>query len=306
MINKKNIAQAAQSIDSVFLNTPQYKSEILSQHLDLNLIHKIESYNPIGSFKGRGVDWWFRQNSTVRKIVCASAGNFGQAVAYVGRKRGLSITVFAANSANRSKVEAMRRLGAEVILAGEDFDAAKLAAAEYAQSNGMFYLVDGLAPEIAEGAGTIMVELGDYPTHIDKFYVPVGNGSLINGIGTWAKAELPSTKIIGVVAENAPSMKLSWQEGKIVNTASADTIADGIAVRLPIKEAVEVMSGIVDDVVEVSEEEIVLAAKMLLEQENMVVEPAGCVSLAAIVQNAKRDQGLTVANLICGKNIKPL
>lgn len=306
MIKKKQIAQAALSIDSVFTNSPQYQSEVLSQHLGVHLIHKIESYNPIGSFKGRGVDWWFNQNRDSQHIVCASAGNFGQAVAYVGRKHGVAVTVFAAESANRAKVEAMRRLGATVILAGADFDAAKLEAEKYAQANGSFYLVDGLAPEIAEGAGSIMVELGQYPEPIDKFYVPIGNGSLINGIGAWAKAEMPATQIIGVVAENAPSMMLSWQEGKIINTASADTIADGIAVRLPILEAVQGMEGVVDDVIAVSEEEIVQASQLLFEQENLIVEPSGCVSLAAIIKNAEADQGLTVVNLVCGKNIQPV
>ena len=305
MINPKHIAEAAQSIDPVFANSAQYKSEILSEILGLHLIHKIESYNPIGSFKGRGVDWWFNQNPDVSEIVCASAGNFGQAVAYVGRKHKVAVTVFAAESANRSKVEAMSRLGANVILAGADFDAAKLAAEKYANTNGVFYLVDGLAAEIAEGAGSIMVELGRYPSQIDKFYVPVGNGSLINGIATWAKAEMPHTEVIGVVAENAPSMMLSWQEGEVINTDSADTIADGIAVRLPIKEAVDIMSGVIDRVIAVSEEEITNAANMLVEQENLIVEPSGCVSLAAIIKNHKHDRGLTVANLICGKNIKP-
>lgn len=305
MIKKDHIAQAAVSIDSVFTNSPQYRSETLSEYLNLKLIHKIESYNPIGSFKGRGVDWWFIQNAGVDHIVCASAGNFGQAVAYIGRKNKVAVTVFAAETANRSKIEAMKRLGADVILAGVDFDAAKLEAKKYAQANRLFYLVDGLAPEIAEGAGSIMVELGQYPEPIDKFYVPVGNGSLINGIGAWAKAGLPNTQVIGVVAENAPSMMLSWQVGKIVNTESANTIADGIAVRLPILEAIDAMADVVDDVITVSEDDIMNASKLLFELENMIVEPAGCVSLAAIVKNAKHDQGLTVANLVCGKNIKP-
>ena len=140
---------------------------------------------------------------------------------------------------------------------------------------------------------------------IDKFYVPVGNGSLINGIATWAKAKTPHIKIIGVVAEEAPSMMLSWQEGKIINTDSANTVADGIAVRLPIPEAVDVMTGIVDDVIAVSEEEIMSAADLMLRHDNLVVEPSGSVSLAAIIKNAKQDQGLTIGNLICGKNIKP-
>ena len=305
MINVDHIAQAALTIDPVFRNSPQYKSEPLSELLQLNLIHKVESYNPIGSFKGRGVDWWFTQNPSIRSVVCASAGNFGQAVAYVGRRTKAEITVFAAENANASKIAAMKRFGATVIQTGNDFDEAKMAAESYARDKGLFYLLDGLAPEIAEGAGSIMVELAQYTPQIDKFYVPVGNGSLINGIATWAKAKAPHIKIIGVVAEEAPSMMLSWQEGKIINTDSANTVADGIAVRLPILEAVEAMTGIVDDVIAVSEEEIMSAADLMLRHDNLVVEPSGSVSLAAIIKNAKQDQGLTIGNLICGKNIKP-
>ena len=136
--------------------------------------------------------------------------------------------------------------------------------------------------------------------------MPVGNGSLINGIGAWAKAHLPDTKIIGVVAENAPSMLLSWQADKVINTNSANTIADGIAIRRPIWEAVQLMREVVDDVMTVSETEIEQAAEVLLTQENLVVEPAGCVSLAAIIKNKDADQGLTVGNLICCKNIRPI
>ena len=162
MIKVDHIAQAALTIDPVFRNSPQYKSEPLSELLQLNLIHKVESYNPIGSFKGRGVDWWFTQNKSFGSVVCASAGNFGQAVAYVGRKTNTEITVFAAENANASKIAAMKRFGATVIQTGNDFDEAKMAAESHARDKGLFYLLDGLAPEIAEGAGSIMVELAQY------------------------------------------------------------------------------------------------------------------------------------------------
>lgn len=303
MIQVENIARAAHTIDPVFTHTPQYRSEGLSAKLGLNVIHKVESTNPIGSFKGRGVDWWFSQYTDHTHVVCASAGNFGQAVAYVGRKHGVKVEVFASENANPAKVEAMRRLGATVTQTGNDFDEAKQAAAAYADEKGLFYLLDGLVPEIGEGAGTMMVELADYPTPIDKFYVPVGNGSLINGVGAWAKAHVPHTKIIGVVAEAAPSMMMSWKEGKVVNTQSADTIADGIAVRLPIPESLGPLAHAVDDMISVSEDEIIAAMKIMFRDEKLVVETSGAVSLAAILKNAKQDAGCTVANLVCGGNI---
>lgn len=303
MIHIERINTAAQTIDPIFRNSPQFRSEGLSEKLGLNLIHKIESANPIGSFKGRGVDWWFSQNPQHTRVVCASAGNFGQAVAYVGRRMGVAVEVFASENANPVKIAAMRRLGATVTQTGADFDEAKIAAAAYARDNGLFYLLDGLVPEIGEGAGTLMVELAEYPTKIDKFYVPVGNGSLINGVGTWAKANRPDLRIIGVVAAAAPAMRLSWQAGEVVNTQSADTIADGIAVRLPIAESLIPLKAAVDDIIEVTEAEIIGAMRLMFASENLVVETAGAVSLAAIVQNAEQDAGLTVANLVCGSNI---
>ena len=303
MLKIQNIAKASSTIDPIFRNSPQYRSEALSEKLGVNIIHKVESINPIGSFKGRGVDWWFSQYPDHASVVCASAGNFGQAVAYVGRKRGVTVEVFASENANPAKIKAMRRLGAKVTQSGEDFDAAKLAAEHYAKENDIFYLVDGLVPEIGEGAGTMMVELGNYPTKIDKFYVPVGNGSLINGVGAWAKAHLPDMQIIGVVAANAPSMMLSWQQGKVVNTDTADTIADGIAVRLPIPESLGPLAHAVDDIVSVTDDEIVQAMQLMFSEENIVAETAGAVSMAAIMKYAGQDAGLTVANLICGCNI---
>lgn len=197
----ENIEKAARVIDPVFLHTPQFELDALNEVLGMRLVLKVETLNPIRSFKGRGTDYFVRglpQASPA--LVCASAGNFGQGMAYACRKWGLALTVFAAETANPFKLERMRRLGATVKLEGQDFDAAKEAAKVYARTRDFIFVEDGLEVEIAEGAGTIGLELTHYPVPFDAVLVPLGNGALINGIGVWFKAKHPSTKIIGVVA----------------------------------------------------------------------------------------------------------
>jgi threonine dehydratase len=154
-----SIAAATRQIDSVFLNTPQFESEALSRELDLHLLLKVETVNPIRCFKGRGAELFvagLAVNST--KLVCASAGNFGQGLAYAARKRGFQVVVFAAENANPLKLERMRQLGAEVQIFGRDFDAAKQRARSFAEESGACYVEDGREPAIAEGAGSIAVD----------------------------------------------------------------------------------------------------------------------------------------------------
>ena len=149
------IEVAAQCIDPVFLDSPQYEAEALGDELGLRLVCKVETQNPIRSFKGRGTDYLLhRLEGEVGRLVCASAGNFGQGLAYAARKRNVPLTVFAAHSANPAKVESMRRLGAEVRLEGEDLDEAKAAARALAGSEEWRFVEDGREAEIAEGAGT--------------------------------------------------------------------------------------------------------------------------------------------------------
>ncbi len=185
-ISIDRIREASEVIDPAFKDTPQFLAESMSERLGLSLVLKVECVNPIRSFKGRGTDYLLhRIGDRPQGFVCASAGNFGQGMAYAARKRGQRLIVFAAVTANPLKVSRMRALGAEVVLAGADFDAAKTAAKQHAHAIGALYVEDGLLPEIAEGAGTIALELGRMDEQLDAIFVPLGNGSLINGIGTW-------------------------------------------------------------------------------------------------------------------------
>jgi len=303
-ISIDRIREAAEVIDPVFKDTPQFLAESLSERLGLSLVLKVECVNPIRSFKGRGTDYLMHRIGTRHHgFVCASAGNFGQGMAYAARKRGRRMVVFAAVTANPLKVDRMRSLGAEVVLAGADFDAAKVAAKEHADGIGALYVEDGQLPEIAEGAGTIALELGRMEQRLDAVFVPLGNGSLINGIGTWFKDSSPDSRVIGVCADGAPSMELSWQAGRPVSTESTTTIADGIGVRVPVTEALVAMRGIVDEVMLVSDEEILDAMRMLFLHTGLVVEPAGAAGLAAVAKRRSELQGQRVATPLCGGNL---
>lgn len=226
-------------------------------------------------------------------------------MAYACRKRGISLTVFAAKNANALKLERMNALGANLRLEGSDFDAAKEAARAYAKANGLTFVEDARDIETAEGAGTIGLELSRYPEKLDAVLIPLGNGALINGIGAYLKAKSPQTKIIGVVASGAPSMDLSWRAHEIITTKQADTIADGIGVRLPIAEALAAMRQTVDDIVQVTDEQILDAMRLAHRTVGTVLEPSGAVGLAAAQVYKERFQNKLVATVFCGSNLTP-
>lgn len=289
-ISVDRIAEAARVVDPVFLNSPQFVCE----PLDRNIVLKVETVNPIRSFKGRGADYLLhRLGKAPEGLVCASAGNFGQGMAYACRKRGVPLTVYASDTANALKIDRMRALGATVILVSGDFDAAK----DAARRHGGFFVEDGLLGAIAEGAGTMAIELAR--ESLEAVYVPLGNGSLVNGVGTWFKHRSPRTRIIAVCAEGAPSMALSWKARQAV-TAPSDSIADGIAVRVPVPEAVRIMDTAVDDVMLVSDGEMLDAMRALFHVAGVLVEPAGGAAVAAI---KKRVPVGRVAAILTGGNV---
>lgn len=298
------IQEALNVINPVFLHTPQFVADQLCRDLNLNLLLKVETLNPIRSFKGRGADFFLSKLSKdTKELVCASVGNFGQGMAYVSRSQARNLTVFSAENANPLKIKSMKAFGANVIQKGADFDAAKAAAIDYAQQHHAFFVEDGKDPSISEGAGTIAIELLSYSCSIDVVVIPIGNGALINGIGTYFKHFSPKTKIIGVVAAGAPCMLLSWQQNQVIETKSMSTFADGIAVRVPVPEALLDMRPLVDDMLMVNDESIKNAMKRLLFELGLVVEPGGAAGVAAILDNPSRFCGMTVATILTGGNI---
>ena len=301
-ISIDRIKRAATVIDPVFLHSPQYDCEPLSRRLGVTTVLKVETANPIRSFKGRGTDFLMHELVPIEKgFVCASAGNFGQGMAYACRKRGIPLTVFAAHTASPLKIERMRSLGAKIELEAGDFDKAKDAARRHAAEHGQIFIEDGKLGAIAEGAGTMAMELME-GTQLDAVFVPLGNGSLVNGIGTWIKHASPKTRVIAVCAKDSPSMALSWKAHRAVDAPST-SLADGIAVRVPVPEAVDLMASAVDDVMLVSDEDMLRWMPHLLTDAGLVVEPSATAGLAAIAQQSKELGGKRVAAILTGGNL---
>jgi threonine dehydratase len=306
------IRAAHRAIHPAFTNSPQFVHDGLSARLGVPVIVKVETVNPIRSFKGRGT--WVAIEALVREgvlgperpVVCASAGNFGQGVAFAADPAGVRSFVFASTRANRGKLARMRALGAEVREVGDDFDAAVAAARAHAAESGAFMLVDGDDARISTGAATMALELtdaaerGDLPSPA-LVSVPVGNGALINGIGSWLRHAAPACRVVGVQAELAPAMTLSWRAGRAIDTDAATTYADGIAARVSIPLAVRLMDGRVDDMVLVPEAALHEAQAELTDALGITVEGAAAASWAALL-TAPRPDGPAVV-IVTGSNV---
>jgi threonine dehydratase len=281
-------------IHPAFVHSPQYIHEGLSARLGVPVIVKVETVNPIRAFKGRGT--WLAVHGLLeegrigpsRPVVVASAGNFGQGVAFAARAVGIPAVVYVSHRANRAKVARMRALDATVIEVDGDFDDARAGSERHAEQRGAELLVDGDDPRTATGAATMALEItdavdaGDLPAPA-VVSVPVGNGALINGIGAWFRAVAPDSRVVGVQAEGAPAMTVSWRAGRPIDTDSAVTYADGIATRVAIPRAVALMPGRVDDMVLVAEDAIHAAETELTAELGITVEGAAAASWAALL-----------------------
>jgi threonine dehydratase len=217
---------------------------------------KLETGLPTGSFKIRGALYALSVNAgtrTIAEVIAASTGNHGAAVAYAGRRLGIPATIFLPEHPNPVKALRIRECGAKIVEAGRDLSAAIDAAYEYARASGAFFLHDAADPDVPAGAGTIALELFDQLPSVEAIYVPMGDTALIRGVASAAKQLNPAVSIVGAVADRAPAYFLSWQRRVAVETPSADTIADGLAVRRALQPNVDDICALVDDVRLVSE-----------------------------------------------------
>jgi threonine dehydratase len=298
-----NVKEATQVIDPVFLNSPQFISDTLSELFSLTLVVKLETSNPVRCFKGRGAEVFVSKALPDTHFVCASAGNFGQAMAYSCKKRKLQLTVYASKNANPFKLDRMKSLGATIVQFGEDFDCAKLEAKRISKELNATFIEDSQNIESLEGAATIGLELLKFPAKIDIVLIALGNGALFNGIARVIKYYSPKTKIIAIQAEGASAMVDSWRTSSIVNYETSNTIADGIAVRLPIPQALKDMTGLVDEALLVNDNSIINGMKLIHQHLGIVSEPSGAVGIAAILENPIYFKNQTIATVICGGNL---
>lgn len=306
------IRAAHAMIDPVFIGSPQFVHDGLSARLGVPVVVKVETVNPIRAFKGRGT--WVAVHglagegriSAERPVVVASAGNFGQGVAYAARAVGVPAVVFTSRNANRGKIARMRALGATVVEEGEDFDDARGASEAYVAEHEAELLVDGDDPRISTGAATLALELtaaveaGALPS-IAVAMVPVGNGALIDGVGSWFRHASPDTRVVGVQAEGADAMTRSFAARRPIDTERADTYADGIASRIAIPRAVELMFGRVDSMMTVGEAALHKAQAELTDALGVTVEGAAAASWAGLLAATPADGAALV--IVTGSNV---
>jgi threonine dehydratase len=300
------IRSAVRAIDPVFLNAPQYECAALGDALGCSVTLKVETLNPVRSFKGRGTETVMAslsQRPNGAAAVCASAGNLGQALAYSGARRGIPVTVVAAQNANPLKVERMRALGARVRLAGDDIEDARLLARGIAEDEDAYLVEDSLDLSTCEGAGTIGLELLGGAQELDTLVIALGGGALASGVGYVAKSLAPDVEVVAVQPERAPAMALSWRSGRVVETESIDTIADGVAGRCPIPEVLDDLLVVLDDVALVSEAAIKAGMQLLYQHAGLVVEPSAALGVATVLEDRERFAGRRVATIVCGSNV---
>ena len=292
-------------IDPVFLDTPMYPCDALGRALGCTVNIKLETANPVRSFKGRGTELVASMLAEQGRpaVVCASAGNLGQALAWSAGRRGIDVTVVASRWAPAAKLDRIRALGAALELVDGDFEVARERAATMAERDGVRLVEDSLDLETCEGAATIGLELAAAAAQFDAVLIALGGGAMATGVGHVLKTHAPAAEVICVQPSGAPAMTLSWRARRVVTTDSADTIADGVAGRYPIPAVLDDLLVVADDAVLVQEASIVAGLRLLLEHAGLVVEPSAALGVAAVLEDRERFAGRHVVVIICGSNV---
>ena len=304
-LDSARIRAARGVIDPVFLDTPLYRCEALEPGLGCTVSIKLETANPVRSFKARGTEVVasLLAGHGSRAVVCASAGNLGQALAWSGRGRGLEVTVVASRFAPAAKLDRIRALDARLELVDGDFEAARERAADLARDHGIRLVEDSADIETCEGAATIGLELTGTVPAFDAVLIALGGGALATGVGHVIKARAPGVEVICIQPAGAPAMTHSWRQRRVVTTGPTDTIADGVAGRRPIPAVLDDLLLVADDAVLVSEASIIAGMRMLLDHAGLVVEPSAALGIAAILEDRDRFAGRHVVTIVCGSNV---
>ena len=306
MFTLTDLEQAQEVVAAVMPPTPQYCWPGLCRRAGCEVWLKHENHTPIGAFKVRGglvyLDHLKRSGRLPERMVTATRGNHGQSIPFAARRHGVRVTVFAPKGNSVEKNAAMVGWGAELIEFGQDFDEARVEAARLAEEEGALW-VPAFHPALARGVATYALELFNAVKDLDAVYVPIGMGSGICGLITARDLLGLKTEIIGVVAAKAPAMAKSFKAGRVVETESADTFADGMACRVPMPEPLAVIRAGAAGIVEVSEAEIAAAMRMLYRDTHNVAEGAGAAAFAALMQQRDRQAGKKVGVILSGGNV---
>jgi len=304
-----DIERAMRVIRERLAPTPLISTPLLTERAGCEVFVKLENTQSIGSFKIRSalnLLSGMAPADRARGVVTATTGNHGRSIAFAALQHGVCCTVFVPRGNSPAKNAAIEALGAQVIEAGHDYDAAKIAAEKHAAQTGAYMVQQGRDPAMIAGAGTIALEMlaqADGP--LDAVFVPVGAGSIAAGMAVAIKALSPATRVIGVCAENAPAMHHAWHTGEYRPFAATETLADGLAVRVPVEMTLEIMRALLDGVVLVSEREMQDAIRAYAETVHQMAEGAAAAALAAAIRHGQAFAGKRVGVVLTGGNIDP-
>jgi threonine dehydratase len=310
MLSLQEVEGAAAIVYAAMPPTAQYAWPLLAKRTGCETWVKHENHTPIGAFKVRGglvyMDRLKREQPALKGVISATRGNHGQSIALAAARTGIAATIVVPKGNSVEKNAAMRAFGAELVEAGHDFDAARETALRLAGERGLA-MVPSFHRDLVRGVATYALELFRAAPSLDTVYVPIGLGSGICGVIAMRDALSPATNVVGVVSTEAPAYALSFAAGKVVATNSADTMADGMAVRGPDAEALAIILKGADRIVQVSDAEIAGAMLAYYEDTHQLAEGAGAAALAALLQERKRMKGKRVGLILSGGNIdRPL
>jgi threonine dehydratase len=301
-----DVVAARERIRPYLNRTPLTYYHGLSSHLGSEVWVKHENHQPIGAFKVRGgINLLSRMCAKDRSmgVITASTGNHGQSIAYASRLFGAKATVCVQKGANPDKVAAMRAMGADIVEGQGDFDEARLLAVELAKEHGLRYVHTANEPDLIAGVGTLALEMIEDRPDLDVVIVAAGAGTLSSGVATVYKALSPRTRIVAVQTEAAPSLAMSWRSGVVEHTDSANTLADGLAVKQSFELPVRIVHDLIDDFELVSEEELRAAIRLYVEKAHTIAEGAGAAPLAAAMKMRDELAGKRVGLVLSGGNI---
>jgi threonine dehydratase len=294
-------------VRALFAPTRLVRSPTLSRELNIDVHLKLECELPTGSFKVRGAYVALRaarEQGAVNEVVAASTGNHGAAVAWAARELGVAARVFVPVGANRTKTTRIEHLGARLSEVGADIEGSRRAAEAYAAESGAFLLDDATSADVPAGAATIGLELMEQLPDVATVVVPVGDSALVRGVAAAVKGVRRDVRIVGVQAVGAPAYHDSWRSGRVETTETANTIADGLATTTPTAPNVASIRELVDDMVLVSEQDMIDAMRVLREHDSIVAEPAGAAPIAALRRGRSSVTGPVVA-IVTGGNVAP-